>query len=297
MRAPTVKVAQQRMAFIFMFQMFLITALPGALAGVVWGLHLSLTSLSVPALLGAIMSLGVAMANAILLVTFAATLLLNLEVAIFAGVVFSLLLYLHGSSHPEMRSLIPDPRIPERNMLEVEPPFAECPQLKILRIEGSIYFGAVNHVEDYFDALRRKPRHDRFRLSRLPRFRNDIGIEQIGQSTIRKSLALEFTQVLGIQIRKCELIELELDINDFLDLCKKPEINRCQLMDFLQRETLSKGITDIPDTVRTGLAQLFFDDFAVGGFFIHAIDTDLETAQRFLEGFLEGTSNRHHFTH
>ncbi|MCU0574978.1 MAG: efflux RND transporter permease subunit [Syntrophobacteraceae bacterium] len=49
----------------------IITALPGALAGVVWGLHLTLTTLSVPALMGAIMSLGVATANSVLVVSFA----------------------------------------------------------------------------------------------------------------------------------------------------------------------------------------------------------------------------------
>jgi len=49
----------------------IITALPGALAGVVWGLYLTLTTLSVPALMGAVMSLGVATANSVLVVTFA----------------------------------------------------------------------------------------------------------------------------------------------------------------------------------------------------------------------------------
>jgi multidrug efflux pump subunit AcrB len=49
----------------------IIMALPGALAGVIWGLYLSFTDLSVPALLGTIMSLGVATANSILVVTFA----------------------------------------------------------------------------------------------------------------------------------------------------------------------------------------------------------------------------------
>lgn len=49
----------------------IITALPGALAGVVWGLYLSQTSLSVPALMGAIMSMGVATANSVLVVSFA----------------------------------------------------------------------------------------------------------------------------------------------------------------------------------------------------------------------------------
>jgi multidrug efflux pump subunit AcrB len=51
----------------------IITALPGALAGVVWGLYLTLTTLSVPALMGAIMSLGVATANSVLVVSFART--------------------------------------------------------------------------------------------------------------------------------------------------------------------------------------------------------------------------------
>ncbi|MBM3859774.1 MAG: efflux RND transporter permease subunit [Verrucomicrobia bacterium] len=49
----------------------IITALPGAVAGVVWALHLTFTTLSVPALMGAIMCLGVATANSVLVVTFA----------------------------------------------------------------------------------------------------------------------------------------------------------------------------------------------------------------------------------
>ena len=49
----------------------IITALPAALAGIVWMLFLTHTTLSVPALTGAIMCMGVATANSILVVTFA----------------------------------------------------------------------------------------------------------------------------------------------------------------------------------------------------------------------------------
>jgi len=49
----------------------IITALPAALAGIVIFLFLTGTTLSVPALMGAIMSIGVATANSILLVSFA----------------------------------------------------------------------------------------------------------------------------------------------------------------------------------------------------------------------------------
>ncbi|MFP6560179.1 efflux RND transporter permease subunit [Paraburkholderia sp. B3] len=49
----------------------IITALPAAMAGIVWMLFLTRTPLSVPALTGAIMSIGVATANSILVVSFA----------------------------------------------------------------------------------------------------------------------------------------------------------------------------------------------------------------------------------
>jgi multidrug efflux pump subunit AcrB len=49
----------------------IITALPGALTGIVWSLFLTDTTLSVPALTGAIMCMGTATANSILVVSFA----------------------------------------------------------------------------------------------------------------------------------------------------------------------------------------------------------------------------------
>ncbi len=51
--------------------LLILAALPGALAGVVWMLFLSGTTFSVPAMLGAIMTIGVATANSILMISFA----------------------------------------------------------------------------------------------------------------------------------------------------------------------------------------------------------------------------------
>jgi multidrug efflux pump subunit AcrB len=51
--------------------LIIITALPCALAGIVWMLFITGTTLSVPALMGAIMCMGVATANSVLVVTFA----------------------------------------------------------------------------------------------------------------------------------------------------------------------------------------------------------------------------------
>ncbi|MGD0960302.1 MAG: efflux RND transporter permease subunit [Methylomonas sp.] len=49
----------------------IITALPGALAGIAWSLFITHTNISVPALTGAIMSMGTATANSILVVSYA----------------------------------------------------------------------------------------------------------------------------------------------------------------------------------------------------------------------------------
>jgi multidrug efflux pump subunit AcrB len=49
----------------------ILTALPGALAGILWMLFVTGTTLSVPSLMGSIMCVGVATANSILMVTFA----------------------------------------------------------------------------------------------------------------------------------------------------------------------------------------------------------------------------------
>ena len=49
----------------------ILMALPGALSGIIWTLFITQTTFSVPSLMGAIMSIGVATANSILLVTFA----------------------------------------------------------------------------------------------------------------------------------------------------------------------------------------------------------------------------------
>ena len=67
----------------------IICALPGAFTGIVWALFLTQTTFNVPSLMGAIMSIGVATANSILLVTFAndlrATGMAPLDAVVTAG--------------------------------------------------------------------------------------------------------------------------------------------------------------------------------------------------------------------
>jgi multidrug efflux pump subunit AcrB len=64
----------------------IITALPAALAGIVWTLFVTGTTLSVPALTGAIMCMGVATANSILVISFARERLAHHGDAVLAAV-------------------------------------------------------------------------------------------------------------------------------------------------------------------------------------------------------------------
>lgn len=92
--------------------------------------------------------------SVIMVTTFLATLFLELEFAILLGVMLSLGLYLNKTSHPRVLSRVPDPRDPMRSFT-TDPALQECPQLKIVRIDGSLFFGAINHVEDQLRFMHR----------------------------------------------------------------------------------------------------------------------------------------------
>jgi SulP family sulfate permease len=83
----------------------------------------------------------------VLITTFLATLLVELEFAIYVGVILSLVLYLNKTSKPRVVGRVPDPAKPNRSFT-TDPALPECPQLKIVRIDGSLYFGSINHVEE-----------------------------------------------------------------------------------------------------------------------------------------------------
>ncbi len=90
----------------------------------------------------------------VLLTTFCGTLLFQIEFAIYTGVLLSLAIYLTRMSHPRIESIVPDPTAPGRHMIEnISGEFPECPQLKIIRIDGSLFFGAASHIAQVFEEI------------------------------------------------------------------------------------------------------------------------------------------------
>lgn len=89
--------------------------------------------------------------------TLLSTLFLEMQFAILLGIMLSLAIYLNRTSHPRVLTRVPDPRMRERPFT-TDPLLPECPQLKIIRIDGSLYFGAVTHVRNALKQLvRDKP--------------------------------------------------------------------------------------------------------------------------------------------
>ncbi len=86
----------------------------------------------------------------ILVTTFFSTLFLELEFAIYLGVLLSLVLFLAKTSTPRIPTLSIDVSAEDqkRKLINIQKkPLKQCPQLKIIRIDMSVYFGSINHIQ------------------------------------------------------------------------------------------------------------------------------------------------------
>jgi SulP family sulfate permease len=88
-------------------------------------------------------------------VTFAATLLLPMEFAIYLGVLLSLVLYLRRTSKPNITALASSRGA--KKLVDVQrSDLPECEAIKIIRIDGSLFFGAVDYVQTALMAIPQK---------------------------------------------------------------------------------------------------------------------------------------------
>ncbi len=88
----------------------------------------------------------------VFMVTLVGTLFLDLEIALFLGIIISLFFYLEKTSKPNIAVFGKNSEGKFVNIIRDETA-QECPQLKMIRIDGSIYFGAVEAVSNYFADL------------------------------------------------------------------------------------------------------------------------------------------------
>ena len=91
----------------------------------------------------------------VLAITFVATLAVQLEFAIFVGVIASLMVYLYRTTRPRLIRVWPDPTARGTPLVAVDAA-ARYPSdtVLFLRVDGSLFFGAVDHVRDALHAYR-----------------------------------------------------------------------------------------------------------------------------------------------
>lgn len=84
--------------------------------------------------------------RAVLLATMASTLILHLEMAIYVGVILSIALFLRKVSTPSVVRVLPGGK--NKKLKEVVDGTSICPQMSIFQIEGSLFFGAIEKLEE-----------------------------------------------------------------------------------------------------------------------------------------------------
>jgi SulP family sulfate permease len=100
----------------------------------------------------------------IMVVTFFATLFLDLEFAVLTGIMLSFAVYIMKTSVPRVVPVLPDDQFKH---FSYQPDKAQCLQLGILDILGDLYFGAVSHIEKAINQHRNLYPEQRYLLLRM----------------------------------------------------------------------------------------------------------------------------------
>jgi len=141
--------------------------------------------------------------SVVLTITFVGT-LIDLEKGIFLGILVSLIFYLYRTSQPSIRELAPlkseidDPR---RKFVRVGSDAPACPQMAMLRVEGSVFFGAVEHVQQQ---LRNVDEADPIKkhvmlFSRAINFIDLAGAEMLSKEAVRRRRLGGGLYLVGVQ--------------------------------------------------------------------------------------------------
>ena len=88
----------------------------------------------------------------VLLITLLGTLFFDLEFALLAGILTSFFFYMERTSKPNIAVLGADKNKRFINIIR-DDDVKECSNLKIVRIDGSLYFGSIEKISNYFSKL------------------------------------------------------------------------------------------------------------------------------------------------
>lgn len=147
----------------------------------------------------------------VLALTFVGT-LVDLEKGIFLGILVSLMFYLYRTSRPSIRELVPiadEVDNPRRKFEPAESDAPTCPQMTMLRVEGSIFFGAVEYVQQHFrnvDEADPQKKH-LILTSRAIGFVDLAGAELLAKEAARRRRIGGGLYLVGVQPDLCDMLQ------------------------------------------------------------------------------------------
>lgn len=123
----------------------------------------------------------------VLIATLSGTLFFDLEFAIFIGVFLSLFFYLRRTSKPHIALMAPNQGDSRHHFINIvrDSDIKECPQLHIVRIDGSLFFGAIDHIDSFFVDLREHDARHVLLLAEGINFVDLAGAEWLANESVR----------------------------------------------------------------------------------------------------------------
>jgi sulfate permease, SulP family len=123
----------------------------------------------------------------VLIATLSGTLFFDLEFAIFIGVFLSLFFYLRRTSKPHIALMAPNQGDSRHHFINIvrDTEVKECPQLHIVRIDGSLFFGAIDHIDSFFVDLREHEAKHVLLLAEGINFVDLAGAEWLANESVR----------------------------------------------------------------------------------------------------------------
>lgn len=143
----------------------------------------------------------------IMITTLTLTLTLPLQFAILIGVLMSLGYYLLRTAMPRVEAVVPDTEFRHWESAYGRP---MCPQLLVVDLQGDLYFGAVNHVEEQLLNLLERQRQARYMLLRMHSV-NQCDVSGIrALETIRRVLRVRGGDLFFVRVRASVMYRMQI---------------------------------------------------------------------------------------
>jgi len=174
----------------------------------------------------------------IMFMTLFLTLTLPLQFAILIGVVTSLGYYLIRTAMPRVEAVVPDSEFRHWDAAHGKP---MCPQLLVVDLQGDLYFGAVNHVEEQLLGLLERQRSVRYLLLRMHSVNQCDVSGMRALETIRRTLRVRGGDLYFVRVRASVMHRMQIS-GFYEQLGAERFLDEDKAIDFLFHRVLDPAV-------------------------------------------------------